>query len=50
MQDSLQEILAQKKQKLEAEAPQWTKTRDEWIARVNDLFKLSNFSISPGSL
>ncbi|MCP4345105.1 MAG: hypothetical protein GY795_06210 [Desulfobacterales bacterium] len=40
MQDSLQEILAQKKQKLEAEAPQWTKTRDEWITRVNGLFKL----------
>ncbi len=47
MQDSLQEILAQKKQKLEAQAPQWNKTRDEWIARVNDLFKLIHNWLKP---
>lgn len=47
MQNSLQEILAQKKQKLEAEAPQWKKTRDEWIARVNDLFRLIHNWLKP---
>ncbi len=39
MQD-LQLLLAQKKQKLEAEYPQWEKKREEWITRLNHLFSL----------
>ncbi|RLC15000.1 MAG: hypothetical protein DRI57_13565 [Deltaproteobacteria bacterium] len=36
----LESLLAQKKQKMEAEYPQWNKKRDEWIGRVNNLFTL----------
>ncbi|MDM8548671.1 hypothetical protein QUF72_01285 [Desulfobacterales bacterium HSG2] len=43
----LESLLAQKKQKLEAEYPQWDKERNEWIGRVNNLFTLIHSWLEP---
>jgi len=46
MQD-LQSLLAQKKQKLEAEYPQWAQKKEEWITRVNHLFSMIHNWLKP---
>jgi len=47
MQNSLQDILAQKKQKLTAELPQWNNKKKEWIEKVNILFELIHSWLKP---
>ncbi len=44
---TLQVLLAEKKQNMEKEYPQWNQKRDEWIANVDNLFRIIKNWLKP---